>query len=78
MNEEVDRLARRLSGDPRITTRTLWRMLKDIDGEIRAVSRAGDSVPHAVAKLREIVARACLLRRELERTRAGDTPASRG
>lgn len=77
MKEEVEKLARRLSSDPRITTGTLRRMLKDIDTEIRTALSEGVSVPHAIAELREIVARACLLRRELERT-GGHTPASRG
>ena len=78
MNEEIERLARRLADDPRITTGTLRRMLKDIDAETREVLRMGNPVPHAVRKVREVVARACLLRRERESTRTDDAPSSRG
>lgn len=52
-------------------------MLKDIDGEIRAVLLAGDPLPHSVQNVREVVARACLLRQEIERSRADDVPSSR-
>ncbi len=76
MDGEVDRLARRLCADPRIATGTLRRMLKDIDDEIRAVLASGEHLPRAISSVREVVARACLLRREIERNPAGETPSS--
>ncbi len=77
MKEEIELLARRLCDDPRIATRTLWRMIKDIDEEMRLVAKSDRPVPRTVAELREIVARACLLRQELDHERGNEIPARR-
>lgn len=66
-DDELNRLARLLSENDHIASPTLWRILADIDGEIDALVRAGVPVPRRVRDLREISARACLLREEAER-----------
>ncbi|MGN6551113.1 MAG: hypothetical protein ACTHJ3_14625 [Pararhizobium sp.] len=68
MTRTFDELVHRLAGDPRIATRSLWRILKVIDDEIYQVSRDGTAVSATVRQLREIMARSYLARLEAERT----------
>lgn len=68
-DEDLNKLARRFSDNDRIATPTLRRILRDIDDEMHSLADAGAAVPQAVRELRDVVARACLMREEAERQR---------
>lgn len=72
MKSDFESLARRLTGDERIATPVLRRILTVVDEEIAGMTRQNIAVPPALRHLREVVARACLARMEEERTSRPD------
>lgn len=74
MRSDFESLASRLTAEGKIATPVLKRILAVVDNEIEGMVRQRINVPLALRHLRDVVARACLVR--LEEERGASSPES--